>query len=124
MADDIITSVVAGLILAAVGGLCGVLWQQLKTAKRGVDARRRADEKRERLFGDALRTLLLCKLEQYQDHMVADGGIADNNLKLRAQRVYDIYHALGGNGHGTQVNADIQSAPIQAKPNISNHQEQ
>ena len=39
-------------------------------------------------------------------------GVADNDFKLRAQRVYDAYHGLGGNGHGTQINNDIQNAPI------------
>ena len=60
-----------------------------------------------------VRVLLLCKLEQQQDTMVHDHhGVADNDFKLRAQRVYDAYHGLGGNGHGTQVNNDIQNAPI------------
>ncbi len=65
----------------------------------------------EKLVDEALRTLLLCKLEQQQDTMVHDHhGVADNDFKLRAQRVYDAYHGLGGNGHGTQVNNDIQCA--------------
>ena len=67
----------------------------------------------EKLVDEALRTLLLCKLEQQQDTMVHDHhGVADNDFKLRAQRVYDAYHGLGGNGHGTQINNDIQNAPI------------
>lgn len=56
--------------------------------------------------------LLLCKLEAMQAEMVANHGIAGNALKARAQKVYDAYHALGGNGHGTQINRDIQDAPI------------
>ncbi len=59
-----------------------------------------------------VRTLLLCKLEQMQRDMVANDGIADNTAKQTAQLVYATYHALGGNGHGTQVNQDIQDAPI------------
>lgn len=91
MADDIIASVVAGLLIAAISAIAAGLWHQLKN----------------------LRTLLLCKLEQQQDTMVHDHhGVADNDFKLRAQRVYDAYHGLGGNGHGTQVNNDIQNAPI------------
>lgn len=61
---------------------------------------------------DGVKTMLLCKLEQMQREMVAAGGIADNDLKTRAEGVYATYHALGGNGHGTQVNQDIQDAPI------------
>jgi hypothetical protein len=63
-------------------------------------------------LSEGVRTLLLCKLEELQADMVASHGIADNSLKTRAQKVYDAYHALGGNGHGTQINNDIQDAPI------------
>lgn len=43
---------------------------------------------------------------------LSNDGIADNTAKRTAQLVYDTYHSLGGNGHGTQVNQDIQDAPI------------
>lgn len=120
MADDIITSVVAGLIIAAVSTAAGILWQQLKTAKAAEAAEQQRAREHDQLVDEALRTLLLCKLEQ-QDTMVHDQhGVADNDFKLRAQRVYDAYHALGGNGHGTQVNNDIQNAPIAPRPTTTN----
>lgn len=126
MADDIITSVVAGLLIAAISAIAAGLWHQLKNLRSQIadeETRRSeheqlmADMRRgcehEKLVDEALRTLLLCKLEQQQDTMVHDHhGVADNDFKLRAQRVYDAYHGLGGNGHGTQVNNDIQNAPI------------
>ena len=77
----------------------------------------------EKLVDEALRTLLLCKLEQQQDTMVHDHhGVADNDFKLRAQRVYDAYHGLGGNGHGTQINNDIQNAPLRPGWEESHHE--
>lgn len=126
MADDIITSVVAGLLIAAISAIAAGLWHQLKNLRSQIadeETRRSeheqlmADMRRgcehEKLVDEALRTLLLCKLEQQQDTMVHDHhGVADNDFKLRAQRVYDAYHGLGGNGHGTQINNDIQNAPI------------
>ena len=66
-----------------------------------------------------VRVLLLCKLEQMQREMVANDGIADNTAKRTAQLVYDSYHSLGGNGHGTQVNQDIQDAPIAPKEGLA-----
>lgn len=118
MADDIIASVVAGLLIAAISAIAAGLWHQLKNLRSQIadeETRRSeheqlmADMRRgcehEKLVDEALRTLLLCKLEQQQDTMVHDHhGVADNDFKLRAQRVYDAYHGLGGNGHGTQVN--------------------
>jgi hypothetical protein len=74
---------------------------------------RRVDERgRDSPLSEGVRVLLLCKLEAMQAEMVANHGIAGNALKARAQKVYDAYHALGGNGHGTQINRDIQDAPI------------
>ena len=126
MADDIITSVTAGLLIAAISAIAAGLWHQLKNLRSQIadEETRRAEHEQlmadmrrgcehEKLVDEALRTLLLCKLEQQQDTMVHDHhGVADNDFKLRAQRVYDAYHGLGGNGHGTQVNNDIQNAPI------------
>lgn len=88
-------------IVTALGGYMLGWW-------RGY--RRRADA-----MQAGVRVLLLCKLEQMQREMVADDGIADNAAKRTAQLVYDSYHSLGGNGHGTQVNQDIQDAPIAPK---------
>ncbi|WP_043167395.1 hypothetical protein [Bifidobacterium callitrichos] len=128
--DEITTSVVAGLIIAVVGWIAGGLWRQLKMARAALkeDVQRKREHEElmaymrgrqahDRLVDEGLRTLLLCNLETMQDHMVYDNhGIASNDMKFRAQRIYDAYHSLGGNGHGTQVNADIQDAPIAPKP--------
>ena len=62
---------------------------------------------------NGLRELLLCQLEDLRREMVIEhDGVADEDLKARSQRLYDSYHSLGGNGHGTALNNDIQSAPI------------
>lgn len=70
---------------------------------------------------NGLRELLLCQLEDLRREMVIEhDGVADEDLKSRSQRLYDSYHSLGGNGHGTALNEDIQSAPI-APPTILTH---
>lgn len=128
--DEIITSVVAGLIIAAASAVAGFLWHKLKALRvqaRDEEKRRaeheelmdymRSRQTHDRLVDDALREIMLRDLERMQDHMVTvNHGVADNDAKLRAQRVYDMYHRLGGNGHGTQVNQDIQNAPIAPRP--------
>ena len=47
-----------------------------------------------------------------REMVIEHDGVADEDLKSRSQRLYDSYHSLGGNGHGTSLNDDIQSAPI------------
>ncbi|KLN89889.1 phage minor structural protein [Bifidobacterium bifidum] len=126
MADDIITSVVAGLLIAAISAIAAGLWHQLKNLRSQIadEETRRAEH--EQLMADMRRG---CEHEKTRRRGAAhaaavqartaaghDGArpprVADNDFKLRAQRVYDAYHGLGGNGHGTQVNNDIQNAPI------------
>ena len=121
-----IAGVTARTLDAGISAIAAGLWHQLKNLRSQIadEETRRAEHEQlmadmrrgcehEKLVDEALRTLLLCKLEQQQDTMVHDHhGVADNDFKLRAQRVYDAYHGLGGNGHGTQVNNDIQNAPI------------
>ena len=106
MADDIITSVVAGLLIAAISAIAAGLWHQLKNLRSQIadeetrrsehelltsEMRRRCEH--ETLVDESLRTRLLCKREQQQDTMVHDHhGVADNDFKLRAQRCYYAYH--------------------------------
>lgn len=115
--DDIVTSVVAGLIIAASCTVSGILWQQLKQAREKPRLQEARQERQLDLLSEAVRELLLSKLETIRRHMVFDDdGVADDATKKESQRIYDIYHAMGGNGHGTALNNDIQTAPIAPKP--------
>ncbi|OXM99280.1 DUF4436 domain-containing protein [Bifidobacterium vansinderenii] len=97
------------LIMWAVTTIAGALGGYVLAWWRG---RRHLED----AMSDGVRELLLCKLEEFRATMVRQGGVADDDLKFRAQRLYNCYHQLGGNGHGTAVNDDIQRAPITHKP--------
>lgn len=98
--QSVIIWIITGLLGAAVGA--AVSWW-------------RGSRRHDRALEAGVRELLLCKLEQLRSQMVAGGGIADEDLKSRSQRIYDAYHALDGNGHGTAINDDIQHAPIRPR---------
>lgn len=100
------------IVVWAVTGVLGV-------AAGWVASWWRGSRKRDRLLEEGVRELLLCKLEQLRQQMVDAGGVADDLLKDRADRIYRVYAALGGNGHGTQINQYIQSAPIRTNPHAS-----
>lgn len=99
--DPIAQSVIIWIITGTLGVAAGWAASWWRGARR-----------RDRALEDGVRELLLCQLEVLHAQMVADGGIASEDLKARAQRIYDSYHGMDGNGHGTQVNDDIQHAPI------------
>lgn len=44
--------------------------------------------------------------------MAANGGVCDVETKQTAEKIYRAYHALGGNGVGTQMIEDIRNAHI------------
>lgn len=95
---SLLTHVVDWLVPFICGGVATVLGLMWRWGKAMVNG---------------LRELLLCQLEDLRREMVIEhDGVADEDLKSRSQRLYDSYHSLGGNGHGTALNEDIQSAPI------------
>ena len=62
---------------------------------------------------EGVRVLLFCKLRQIQQETVSAGDVCDVATKQTAQKVYNAYHALGGNGVGTQMKDDILAAKIE-----------
>lgn len=62
---------------------------------------------------EGVRVLLFCKLRQIQQETVSAGDVCDVATKQTAQKVYSAYHALGGNGLGTQMKDDILAAKIE-----------
>ena len=93
---SLLTHVVDWLVPFICGGVATVLGLMWRWGKAMVNG---------------LRELLLCQLEDLRREMVIEhDGVADEDLKSRSQRLYDSYHSLGGNGHGTSLNNDIQSA--------------
>ena len=79
---SLLTHVIDWLVPFICGGVATVLGLMWRWGKAMVNG---------------LRELLLCQLEDLRREMVIE---------------YDSYHSLGGNGHGTALNNDIQSAPI------------
>ena len=84
---SLLTHVVDWLVPFICGGVATVLGLMWRWGKAMVNG---------------LRELLLCQLEDLRREMVIEhDGVADEDLKSRSQRLYDSYHSLGGNGHGT-----------------------
>lgn len=75
-------------------------------------ALRKLDSKNDPLH-EGVRVLLFCKLEAIQQQMVQDGGVCDVPTKQTAEQIYSAYHAMGGNGVGTQMIEDIRRAHIE-----------
>lgn len=67
----------------------------------------RIDAKRNPLH-EGVKELLFCKLKQFDEQREHNGfvPIAD---KETVERVYNAYHALGGNGVGTEITNKIRT---------------
>ncbi|KFI97796.1 hypothetical protein [Bifidobacterium stellenboschense] len=92
--DEIITSVTASLIVAAVSVVCGWLVGRLRQVSRDVAAERERRERREEIVDGALRALLFDKLARLHADTVEQGKPAGVEVKQRADVAWSAYRAL------------------------------
>ena len=86
--------------------ICAILGSQTVTilvqwALNRIDAKRNP-------LREGVKELLFCKLKQFDEQRERNGfvPIAD---KETVERVYNAYHALGGNGVGTEITNKIRT---------------
>lgn len=96
--DDIITSVVASIIVAAIVGMCGWLASQLKTAQAQHAQDEARQKARQEVVDGALRALLYDKLARLHSQTVAKGLPASVEVKERADVAWKAYRALDPDG--------------------------
>lgn len=86
----------APLCSGLVGYMLAVLSNMRKRNKSHDDA-----------MEQGMRALLKQQLINYHAEYVASGGPCPYEIKEQAASVYSAYHALGGNGTGTQLYEEI-----------------
>lgn len=91
----------APLLSAAVGYLIAI----------SKDARKR-DRDHDKAMEQGMRALLRQQLISYHDVYVASGKPCPVSVKEQATSVYQAYHALGGNGTGTQLYQEIMEQHV------------
>ena len=87
------------MLLTGVGGVCGWL---LKSHRK--------EEARDRAMEMGLRTLLRAELLEIHAKYVPLGHIPVAVME-EADRVYQAYHSLGGNGTGTKIYEELKALP-------------
>lgn len=60
-----------------------------------------------------MRALLRQQLINYHKEYVASGNPCPVRIKEQATAIYDAYHAIGGNGTGTQLWREIMDAHVE-----------
>ena len=93
---EVITAALIHYIPTLMGIVIGYLWNKA----RGLSAKRDAIEA-------AMRVILKVNLLRIYDTAVREGHITIEAEGI-AEEVYKHYHALGGNGQGTKIIADIR----------------
>lgn len=97
--------------------LCAILGSQTVTilvqwVLNRIDAKRNP-------LREGVKELLFCKLKQFDEQREHNGfvPIAD---KETVERVYNAYHALGGNGVGTEITNKIRTCASSKGENETN----
>lgn len=99
---EIITALITGLfaLVTTIGGYTvGKLKEQTQR-----------DKGTERAIADGVKVLLSCQLTNQFERYVNEGSIDLEGVD-EVRRVYNAYHALGGNGVGTEKAAAIERLP-------------
>lgn len=86
--------------MGIVAGGLGALWKWVRGKFRTLDAMKEANL-----------ALLHDRLYQGCKHYIAQGHIDVDSLK-NIEYLYRAYHALGGNGTGTELYTRVQKLPI------------
>lgn len=80
------------ILFGGISGVVAVMWAQLKAFKKGI------------------LVLLQCQLLEYYYNWIDKGYIPVPTME-RITRIYEAYHALGGNGVGTKVFDEMKRLP-------------
>lgn len=96
------------VVTTVLGWALGALREKAKAAKEN-----KAELNRERdTARSADRLLLFYRLTDLHQTYVVEGKPCPPTAKESAQEVYDLYHALGGNGAGTQMYTELMQAHV------------
>lgn len=111
--DDLDTLTVVGWFATPVAAaIISWLAASLKEARRrSADHDSRRDEEHAALVA-GMRELMRRELYDMHTRYVVGGEPMSYSEKERADSVYAVYHALGGNGTGTHVHAELIGAYV------------
>ncbi len=100
MVDFPITTLIGWFFAPLCSGLVGYMLAVLNSM-------RKRNAEHDEAMEQGMRALLRQQLIDYHADYVASGGPCPIRIKEQATSVYNAYHALGGNGTGTQLYQEI-----------------
>lgn len=102
---------VAGWLVApACAAVIGALSASLREARRRERERDARKDAEHTALCDGMREEMRARLYEMHRRYVVEGEPMPYDEKERADSVYAVYHALGGNGTGTHIHDELQAA--------------
>lgn len=100
------------LLMMVVTALCGWLGGRIRGAANEREERARQTSVERDLYRKTMRALLRFCLTDLHRRYVVEGRPCTAADKQWAQEIYELYHALGGNGSGTRMYEEIMACPV------------
>lgn len=94
-----------------LGFLFGICVSALTAGVKYISTRKKKKVEEQALIKDGLLAILHDRLYQCCNFHIRNGEIADEDLK-NVEYIYKSYHALGGNGTGTELYKRTQKLPL------------
>ena len=91
--------------------LFGIVAAALIAGYRKLAARIQADKETEKAIADGMKYLLMFKLREEGEKYLMDGH-CNTDHKHEYEKVYNAYHALGGNGTITALKDQVLRLPV------------
>lgn len=108
-----VTTILGWLLAPVCSALVVYVREQRKLTAATAEAVKRARSEHDEAMEQGMVTLLRQQLVDYHRQYVTSGGPCPVAIKEQATEVYEAYHALGGNGTGTQLWHEIMEAHVE-----------
>ncbi len=108
---EIIIPILLSFISGAFGVFLGHYLRQRENFKKHVRLLNEETTKTQKNISGGLAEVLLFMLDQIHEEYVVKKKPIPRLTKIRAKKLYERYHALGGNGLGTQEYKEIMGLP-------------
>lgn len=105
---------VAGPVATALIAWLGASLRAARKREREHDAKRDAEHE---ALCMGMREEMRAKLYAMHERYVVHGGSMPYHEKERAENIFTVYHALGGNGTGEHVYRELMDAYVEGRAN-------
>lgn len=112
MPENLIWQLLLQIAMLCITGVAGWLGGKIRGSKEERERREIQQQEERDMNRRIFRLLLRYRLKDLHEHYVLGGRTCPVEVKQGIQEVYELYHALGGNGQGTHMYKELMELHV------------